>query len=100
MAVKINFMVFICIWLTVLPHPRPLSSPGYSDKPEFLLAGEGSIGERGRSPLSIFLPLSNVFICGARSILLIGEGSVGERLVGVKSKLIPEQPNSNRPMQM
>jgi hypothetical protein len=33
-------------------------------KTELTLAGEGSIGERGLSPLSNFLPLSNRLIFG------------------------------------
>jgi len=42
-----------------LPHPCPLSSLEQFTKPEFILAGEGNLRERGLRPLSNSLPLSN-----------------------------------------
>jgi len=42
-----------------LPHPCPLSSLGQFTKPEFILAVEGNLRERGLCPLSNSLPLSN-----------------------------------------
>ena len=48
---------FICIWLAgayLTPDPSPAGNIGR--KPQLLLAGEGCMPERGRSPLSIITP--------------------------------------------
>jgi hypothetical protein len=42
--------------LTLSPSPARITGK----KPQILMAGEGSSGERGRSPLSNSFPLSNI----------------------------------------
>lgn len=68
---------FICLWLRFYLTPGP-SPARFSRNPEFKLAGKGGIRKRGRSPLLIFLPLSDTLIGKAGTILLIGEGEKGE----------------------
>jgi hypothetical protein len=44
-----------------LPHPFiPSPAEITGKKPQILMAGEGSRGERGRRPLSNSLPISNI----------------------------------------
>jgi hypothetical protein len=44
--------------LSLTPDPSPSRITGI--KPQALMAGEGSIEERGRSPLSNYFPLLNI----------------------------------------
>jgi len=60
--------------LIVLPHPFPLSSQKHFSKPDFTLAGEGSIRERGEAPLSKPLPLSDQLDVTIGTEKQVGEG--------------------------
>jgi hypothetical protein len=57
--------------------PLPLSSLGLGREPDFLLAGEGSIEERGRSPLSKSVPLSDQTDVTTCAYKRVGEGDTG-----------------------
>jgi len=59
----------------VLPHPFiPSPTRITGKKPQILIAGEGSLGERGLRPLSYSLPLFDQYIYSSSSILQVGEG--------------------------
>jgi len=66
------------IWLirsNLTPNPSPARDTG--KKPQIFIAGEGSSGERGRSPLSYTLPLLNVIENRFKRIYLFERGIKG-----------------------
>jgi hypothetical protein len=71
----------ICEILPVIwPHPFiPSPARVTGKKPQMFMAGEGSSGERGRSPLSNSFPLLNIIINRAWLITLFERGTQGVR---------------------
>ncbi|MFC1920932.1 hypothetical protein ACFLYQ_04320 [Chloroflexota bacterium] len=55
----INFYFYLHLVDSSLPHPCPSPARTIENERNVFLAGEGCIRERGRSPLSKSLPLSN-----------------------------------------
>jgi hypothetical protein len=72
-----------------LPHPCPLSSLSHSGNPESVLAGEGSIGERGLRPLSKSLSVvTGVSKRGANPSKLTGAFKRGETPLSISPPLL------------
>jgi hypothetical protein len=56
----VNFLEFLIYLLMFFTSPLPLSSLIYLNKPELLLAGEGSVSERGWRPSPQATPLKTI----------------------------------------